>query len=59
MLEIAYQGFAIFKFSEGACLQTPLENVDCWYSELLYSNLLAISIFIETPGVKPCLNFQE
>ena len=22
----------------------------CWYSRLLYSNLLATSIFIETPG---------
>ena len=39
----------ILKFSEGAYLQTPLENVDCWYSRLLYSNLLATSIFIETP----------
>ena len=23
----------------------------CWYSQLLYSNLLAAQIFIETPGV--------
>ena len=29
--------------------QTPLGNVDCWYSHLLYSNLLATSIFVETP----------
>ena len=35
-------------FSEGACPQTPLENSDCWYNRLLYSNLLATSIFIET-----------
>ena len=33
----------------GSMLQTPLENVDCWYSQLLYSNLLATSMFIETP----------
>ena len=36
--------------------QTPLEEGDqlltdsCWYSRLLYSNLLATSTFIETPG---------
>ena len=33
----------------GSMPQTPLENVDCWYSQLLYSNLLATSMFIETP----------
>ena len=27
----------------------------CWYSGLLYSNLLATSIIIETPGVIHCL----
>ena len=44
-----FLGFASLKFPEGACSQTPLENVGCWYSQLLYSNLLATSIFIETP----------
>ena len=29
--------------------QTPLGNVDCRFSRLLYSNLLATSIFTETP----------
>ena len=43
-------GLCNLKFSEGACPQTPLENVDCWYSRLFYSNLLATSIFIETPA---------
>ena len=30
---------------------TPLENMDCWYSRSLYSNLPATSIFIETPAL--------
>ena len=52
MLKIAYYYcFAILKYnSEGACPQTPLEKV-CTVetvSYVLYSNLLAISIFIET-----------
>ena len=38
-----------FKIFWGSMTQTPLKNVDCWYSQLLYSNLLATSIFIETP----------
>ena len=42
----------MLKFFEGACPQTPLENVDCWYSQLLYSDLLATSFFIETPIVQ-------
>ena len=44
-------GLCNFNISWGSnCPQTPLENVDCWYSRLLYSNLLATSIFIETPA---------
>ena len=42
-------GFCNVKIFWGSMPQTPLENVDCWYSRLLYSNLLATSIFIETP----------
>ena len=42
----------MLQFFEGARPKTPLENVDCWYSRLLYSNLLATSIFIETPVVQ-------
>ena len=38
-----------FKIFWGSMTQTPLGNVDCWYSHLLYSNLLATSIFVETP----------
>ena len=49
-------GLCNFKiFKERACPQKPLENVGsvgCWYSRLLYSNLLPTSIFIETPGVE-------
>ena len=43
-------GLCNLKFSEEACPQTLLENVDCWYSWLLDSNLLATSNFIETPA---------
>ena len=42
-------GFCNVKIFWGSMPQTPLENMDCWYSRLLYSNLLATSIFIETP----------
>ena len=42
-------GLCNFKIFCGSMPQTPLENVDFWYSWLLYSNLLATSIFIETP----------
>ena len=44
-----FLGFASLKFPEGACSQTPLENVDCWYSRLLYTNLLAILQFLLKP----------
>ena len=37
---------------------TP-ENVDCWNSWLLYSNLLATSIFIETPAYTAVYNKDE
>ena len=42
----------MLQFFEGARPKTPLENVDCWYSRLLYSNLLATSIFIEIAVVQ-------
>ena len=59
MLEIAFQGFEISKFSvnyscmEHAAPPDPPGGMgllaSCWYSQLLYSNLLATSIIIETP----------
>lgn len=60
-LGIVFYGFEISKFSEGACPQTPHRH---WinapfliYSSVLYSNLLASSVFIETPAIllKPLL----
>ena len=45
MLEMAFQNFQIFKFSGGACPQTPLGCSVSSYSRLLFSNQLPI----ETP----------
>ena len=41
-------GLCNFNIFWGSMPQTLHENVDCWYSQLLYSNLLATSISIET-----------
>ena len=43
------------KFSQAERTQAPFPlkrrlMAPCWYSRLLFSNLLATSIFIETPG---------
>ena len=46
MLEMAFQSFQISKFSGGAC---PL-TAPCSYSQLLFSNQVPTSNFIETPG---------
>ena len=48
-------GLSLFKFSGEARHLAPLppQGLTCpfWYSRLLYSILLAISIFIETPDI--------
>ena len=53
--KIAFSCFGISKFSGLQCAHTPsprhrkrAPTATCWYSRLLYSNLLATSIFIET-----------
>ena len=55
MLKITFSGFQFSKFSGKASHPTPLppQGLTCpfWYSRLLYSILLAISIFIETPDI--------
>ena len=48
-------GLCNFKIFWESMPQKPFEkvgSVGCWYSRLLYSNLLPTSIFIETPGVE-------
>ena len=48
-----YDDFEISKFWGGVQSQTHLKKgvtFCCWYSRLLYSNLLASSFFIETPA---------
>ena len=55
MLKIVFKDFEISKFSELECAQSPSSprkrgaTAPCWYCRLLYSNLLATSIFNETP----------